>query len=240
MLTYSALVGLFTTADPPYEIALFTTMPNAETGAGGVEASGNGYARAAVTFIDAGDRVQNSTIASFTASGGDITGLLGWGAYNNSGTLLATQAFAATEVVLDTETREFREGDLVIGLTDEVTSAGSLTNAGEIEAALNALTNNPPYTIGLVDSGSSEITDEINYPRREPVAFRLNGSTVENQLPVIFAAYGAAILDITTITIYDGDKAVVFSGITLAGAPISIPDTQHYAFLVGAISIVTS
>jgi hypothetical protein len=79
-------------------MALFTTNPNFETGAGGTEASGGSYARKAVAFTAAAAGADSNTGA---LAAGTYTG---WGVYDAAtvGNMLYGDAFAANRVVSTT------------------------------------------------------------------------------------------------------------------------------------------
>lgn len=102
-------------------IALFTTNPNFETGAGGVEATGGGYVRKAALFTAAsGGAATGPTIIAMWTVGTDISAgtYTGWAVYDalTGGNILFGESF----------------------LTDRV-----LTGAGEIIiAAANSMTVN--------------------------------------------------------------------------------------------------
>lgn len=85
-------------------LALFTTNPNFETGAGGTEATGGGYARKAVAFAAAsGGATTGNTGAKVFTVGTDIAAgtYTGWGIYDaaSAGNLLYGDAFASNRVV---------------------------------------------------------------------------------------------------------------------------------------------
>lgn len=80
-------VGTPTRPTTPLKVALFTTSPNQETGAGGTEVSGGSYARTSVTFSAAsGGASSNSADVTFptaTASWGTVVAA---GIYDSAGT----------------------------------------------------------------------------------------------------------------------------------------------------------
>lgn len=83
-------------------------------GSGGVEASGNGYARAGVTFGDAASRtVATDTEASFTASGGSIVAdQFAWFDASSGGSQeTAWQDLDTPRVIEDGETASVAVGD---------------------------------------------------------------------------------------------------------------------------------
>lgn len=85
-------------------LALFTTNPNFETGAGGTEATGGSYARIALTMAAAASRARtNSSGPHEFVVGTNLAaaGYTGWGLYSAStaGTFLGGAAFAATRTV---------------------------------------------------------------------------------------------------------------------------------------------
>lgn len=72
-------------------IGLFTTMP-ADDGTGGVEATGSSYARVAVAALDANfaiasDQVTNVAEIQFPLLTGSLLEVVGWGVWDNGGTL---------------------------------------------------------------------------------------------------------------------------------------------------------
>ena len=84
-------------------LAVFTTNPNFETGAGGVEATGGGYARKTLAFgVAAGGACSNSAIRTFTV-GIDLAAgtYTGWGVYDAAaaGNLIYGDAFSSPRVV---------------------------------------------------------------------------------------------------------------------------------------------
>mgnify|MGYP001255324194 FL=1 len=86
-------------------LALFTTNPNFETGAGGTEVTGGGYVRKALLWTAAsGGATSNSTAASVWTAGTDITAgtaCTGWGVYDAAaaGNMLYGDAFGSTKTV---------------------------------------------------------------------------------------------------------------------------------------------
>jgi hypothetical protein len=87
-------------------MALFTTNPNFETGAGGTEASGGSYARKAVAFTAAAAGADSNTGALVWTVGTDLAAgtYTGWGVYDAAtvGNMLYGDAFAANRVVSTT------------------------------------------------------------------------------------------------------------------------------------------
>jgi hypothetical protein len=112
----------------PSHIALFTTVP-ADTGAGGVEATGGAYARQAYAKNStnwgaatgtAPTQIANLVAVTFpeaTASWGTIKG---WGYYTavTAGTLLFFAALDTNKAVNSGDTAQFGVGDLVAKLGD--------------------------------------------------------------------------------------------------------------------------
>lgn len=84
-------------------LALFTTNPNFETGAGGTEATGGSYARKAIAFAAANAGAAASTAEKKWVVGTDLAAATytGWGVYDaaNAGNLLFGEAFAVNRVV---------------------------------------------------------------------------------------------------------------------------------------------
>jgi hypothetical protein len=88
-------------------IALFTTNPNFETGAGGTEATGGGYARKAASFAAAsggantGPTAQKQWTVGTDLAAGTYTG---YGVYDaaSAGNLLFGEAFSPSKTVSNT------------------------------------------------------------------------------------------------------------------------------------------
>lgn len=80
-------------------LALFTTNPNFETGAGGTEASGGGYARKAISFTTASGGAASNTDEKVWTMGTDIAAgtYTGWGIFDaaSGGTMLFGDAFSS-------------------------------------------------------------------------------------------------------------------------------------------------
>lgn len=88
-------------------LAVFTTSPNFETGASGVEATGGGYARKAIAFdapVTPGV-TQNTSLIEWTL-GTDIAAddYLGWGVFDalSGGNMLFGDAFGSNRTLTDT------------------------------------------------------------------------------------------------------------------------------------------
>jgi len=100
-------------------VALFTAAPS-DSG-GGTEVSGSGYARQSVTFDAAsspGGTTQNSTAATFTASGGSFGTVTHIGIFDSltTGNLLWHGAMTASKTVADGDTLEFAIGNIDLTL----------------------------------------------------------------------------------------------------------------------------
>ena len=87
-------------------LALFTTNPNFETGAGGTEATGGSYARKALAFTAASGGATGNTAAKVWTVGTDLAAgtYTGWGVYDAAtvGNLLFGDAFSANRTVATT------------------------------------------------------------------------------------------------------------------------------------------
>lgn len=98
-----AICGTTTFTAAQRYLALFTTNPNFETGAGGTEASGGSYARKAINFSAAsGGSTSNSGAVAWTAGTDISTGTyLGWAVYDASsaGNMLFGDAYASSRVL---------------------------------------------------------------------------------------------------------------------------------------------
>lgn len=84
-------------------LAVFTTNPNFETGAGGVEATGGGYARKACAFnAPSGGATANTAQIEWTL-GTDIAAgtYVGWGLFDASsgGNMLFGDAFSSSRIL---------------------------------------------------------------------------------------------------------------------------------------------
>lgn len=97
-------------------VGLFTASPN-DTG-GGTEASGNGYAREAVTFAAASSgSASNSADIDFGApSGGTWGTITHWALFDasTSGNMLVYGSLASSKVTADGDQVLFATGDLTI------------------------------------------------------------------------------------------------------------------------------
>lgn len=87
-------------------LALFTTNPNFETGAGGTEATGGSYARKAIAFTASSGGATSNTAQKVFTVGTDLAAgtYTGWGVYDaaSAGNLLFGDAFASNRVVSTT------------------------------------------------------------------------------------------------------------------------------------------
>lgn len=98
-------------------LALHTADP---TDAGtGAEVSGNGYSRQAITFNEAGatnGQTTNSSVESFTASGGSFGTVTHFGIWDaaSSGNLLYYGALTASKVIADGDTIQFAADSITI------------------------------------------------------------------------------------------------------------------------------
>ena len=87
-------------------LALFTTNPNFETGAGGTEASGGSYARKAIAFGAASGGAAGNSASKVWTVGTDLAAgtYTGWGIYDAAaaGNLLFGDSFPSSRVVSTT------------------------------------------------------------------------------------------------------------------------------------------
>lgn len=87
-----------------FYLALFTTNPNFQTGAGGTEATGGGYARIAVTMSAASARARTNSsgphefVVGTNLAAGTYTGAALYDA-SSGGTFIGGEAFAASRTV---------------------------------------------------------------------------------------------------------------------------------------------
>lgn len=105
-------------------LALFTTNPNFETGAGGTEATGGSYARKAVIFntaSGAGGSVTGPTVAKVWTCGTDLAAATytGWGVFDaaSGGNLLFGDAFSSNKTLTSGDTLTFAIGSITYSLT---------------------------------------------------------------------------------------------------------------------------
>lgn len=120
MLDWITGVGSPTRPTTPLKVALFTTLPNQETGAGGTEVSGGGYARTNVTFSAASSgATSNSADVTFpTATGANWGTVVGIGVYDSAGSpvLLWVGTLASSKVIDDGDTFKISSGALTLSL----------------------------------------------------------------------------------------------------------------------------
>lgn len=103
-------------------LALFTTSPNFETGAGGTEATGGSYARKAIAFTASSGGTTSNTAAKVWTVGTDIAAgtYVGYGVYDaaTGGNLLFGEAFSASKVLTNAgDTLTFAIGAITYTLT---------------------------------------------------------------------------------------------------------------------------
>jgi len=116
------LLGATPTRPASLTLALFTANPNFETGAGGTEATGGGYARKSITFAAAaspGGTTASSNQQQWTV-GTDISAgtYTGWAVYDNSGNMLFGNTFTPSKVLTSTgDTLTFASGNVTYSLT---------------------------------------------------------------------------------------------------------------------------
>lgn len=120
MLDWINVVGSPTRPTSPLKVALFTTSPNQETGSGGTEVSGYGYARTNVTFSAASSgSTSNSGDVTFpTASGGNWGTVVAIGIYDSAGSpvLLWVGNLTTSKTVDDGDTFKVNAGSLQLSL----------------------------------------------------------------------------------------------------------------------------
>lgn len=100
-------------------LALYTTAPS--DAGGGIEVSGSGYSRQAITFAAAstpGGTTSNTNIPSFTAAGGSFGTVTHLGIFTAStaGNLLWHGSMTASKTVGDGDTLEFSTGNVNLTL----------------------------------------------------------------------------------------------------------------------------
>jgi hypothetical protein len=105
-------------------MALFTTNPNFETGAGGTEVTGGSYARKAITFTAAAAGANSNSGALTWTVGTDITAgtvVTGWGVYDAAtvGNMLYGDVFSPSKTLGSTagDTLTFAIGGLTYSTT---------------------------------------------------------------------------------------------------------------------------
>jgi len=103
-------------------LALFTTNPNFETGAGGTEASGGSYARKAIAFTASSGGATSNTASKVWTVGTDIAAgtYTGWGIFDaaSAGNMLFGDAFSANRVLGTTgDTLTFAIGAITFSIT---------------------------------------------------------------------------------------------------------------------------
>lgn len=120
ILDWINVVGTPTRPTSPLKVALYTTIPNQETGSGGTEVSGYDYERTSVTFSAAsGGSTSNSADVTFpTASGGSWGTIKGIGIFDSAGSpvLLWVGALSADKIVDDGDTFKIASGALTLSL----------------------------------------------------------------------------------------------------------------------------
>lgn len=116
------MTGATVTRPTTWFVALFTTAPN-DTG-GGVEVSGGGYARSAVTFApSSGGQSVNSADVSYsaTADWGTVTHAAIFDAASGGG-ILWHGAFISQRTVLDGDNFTIPTGGLVVSITNAISN----------------------------------------------------------------------------------------------------------------------
>lgn len=112
-------VGTPTRPTTPLKVALFTTLPNQETGAGGIEVTGGSYARTTVTFAAASSgSASNSADITFPTASANWGTVVGIGIYDTAGTpvLIWSGALTTPKTVEDGDTFRIATGSLTTTL----------------------------------------------------------------------------------------------------------------------------
>lgn len=112
------------TAPATLHVALFTTAPNTETGAGGTEVSGGSYARAAVTNnatnwpAASGGSKSNGAAISFATPTANWGTIVAAGLYDAStgGNLLASANLTTSKTINSGDSVSFAIGSITITL----------------------------------------------------------------------------------------------------------------------------
>lgn len=110
-------VGTPTRPTTPLKVVLYTTMPNQETGVGGVQVSGGGYAAQNVTFGSAAaGSASNTADVVFGPATADWGSVVGAGITDNAGSLLWSGSFGTPRTVSNTDTFTFPAGQITVSL----------------------------------------------------------------------------------------------------------------------------
>lgn len=120
-LDWINVVGTPTRPTSPLKVALFTTMPNQETGAGGVEVSSSGtaYARQTVVFTAAAaGAASNNADINFPVATAAWGTVLGGGVYDSAGTpvLIWSGTLGASKDIQTGDSFKIPSGSLTVTL----------------------------------------------------------------------------------------------------------------------------
>lgn len=119
MLDWINGVGTPTRPTTPLKVALYTVLPNQETGAGGTEVSGGSYARTNVTFTaaasGAAENTADVTFPTATASWGTVVGAA---VFDSAGTpvMIWSGPLASSKTVDNGDTFKIPAGSLDVSL----------------------------------------------------------------------------------------------------------------------------
>lgn len=119
VLDWINVVGTPTRPTSPLKVALFTTLPNQETGSGGTEVSGGSYARTSVTFSAAsGGSTSNSADVTFPTASANWGTIVGIGIYDSAGTpvLIWSGSLTTSKTVENGDTFRIASGSLTLSL----------------------------------------------------------------------------------------------------------------------------
>lgn len=121
MLDWVTVVGNPTRPTAPLKVALFTVAPNQETGLGGTEVNGNGYARTTITFSGADSSGATSNVGDVTfptASGGSWGTIVAVAIYDNAATpiMLFVGTLSSSRVIDDGGTFRIVSGAMTLSL----------------------------------------------------------------------------------------------------------------------------
>jgi hypothetical protein len=111
-------VALPTRPTSPLKVALYTVMPNPETGTGGTEVIGFAYARATITFplASSGATSNTSAVTSATATGGNWGDLAGIAILDSAGVpvMMWSGTFNSPRTINDGQTFQIPAGALTL------------------------------------------------------------------------------------------------------------------------------
>lgn len=112
LLDWGNGVGSPTRPSTPLKVLLYTTMPNQQTGLGGVEVSGFAYARTTVVFSAAATGATSNTgnVIFPTASGGNWGSIVGIGIIDNASLLMLTIALPIARTINDGQVFDIPSG----------------------------------------------------------------------------------------------------------------------------------